>query len=90
MSRSKRKIPISGWTAAKSEAQDKQIWHQRMRSAIKNIIRASHNDVDVLEDTLFPTEKDVSNVWAMDKDGKHYVNPEKHGLTEWFKKLMRK
>jgi hypothetical protein len=86
MSRSTKKTPITGWTSANSEAADKKIWHKRMRSKIKHMITAAHNDIDSLSDTVFPIENEIINPVTMDKDGKQYVSK----LSKWFNKIMRK
>ncbi len=70
MSRSQKKIPIFGIAGARSEKQDKRIWHKRMRalqrtkqSPLANIELESHLPVRVLE---------ASNIWSMAKDGRFY------------------
>lgn len=70
MSRSRRKVPIFGIASARSEKQDKRIWHKRMRAQERTKQTAlpaheldAHLPVVVLE---------VSNVWSMRKDGRIY------------------
>lgn len=79
MSRSYKKVPITGHTGAESEKSDKKIWHRRFRHKTKDILRSMHNDVDKMEDTIMPVEDDVSSTWSMSKDGKSY-------LGNWLKK----
>lgn len=81
MSRSYKKTPIIGHTAAESEKYDKKIWHRRFRHKTKDILRSMRNDPDMIDDTVMPVESDVSNTWAMSKDGKTY-------LGNWLKKNM--
>lgn len=91
MSRSYKKNPIFGYTG-NSEKSDKKNWHQSFRKKTKDIIQKSHYDIDELEDTIFPTEHDITNIATMSKDGKHYWNPKKvpASILEYFKKMMRK
>ena len=70
MSRSRRKVPIFGIASARSEKQDKRIWHKRMRAQERTKQTAlpaheldAHLPVVVLE---------VSSVWSMRKDGRCY------------------
>lgn len=79
MSRSYKKVPVIGHTGADSEKADKKIWHRRFRHKTKDILRSMHNDVEGMDDVIMPVETDVSNTWAMSKDGKHYIG-------EWLKK----
>lgn len=70
MSRSKRKTPIMGYTTCRSEKQDKKLWHKCWRSKQKMALRSPHLlDLDEISPIL---ENEVSNVWAMGKDGKRY------------------
>lgn len=79
MSRSYKKTPIAGQTAAESEKSDKKIWHRRFRHKTKDILRSMHNDADMMNDTIMPVEDDFSTVGSMSKDGKVY-------LGGWLKK----
>jgi hypothetical protein len=72
MSRSKQKNPITGITTAASEKQDKRIANRRLRRRIKQLLGADPR-ADIL-----PLEREVSNVWLMDKDGKTRFDPERH------------
>ena len=60
-----------------SEKKDKKIWHKRWRMRQKQEIKAAHIEARVI------SRKEVSDPWAMTKDGKRYH----HDLPE---KLMRK
>lgn len=73
MSRSRRKTPIRGITNSVSEKQDKRLANRRLRRRVKEGLSAP-----LLETTVLPDVREVSNPWAMDKDGKQYVDPEKH------------
>ena len=72
MSRSKRKTPITGITTATSEKQDKRIANRQLRRCVKQLL-----DVDP-ETEVLPLEREVSNVWSMDKDGKIRFDPACH------------
>lgn len=65
MSRSRKKTKIHGITTAESEAVDKRIWHKRLRTRERDRLITDPES----EPTL---ENDVSGVWDMAKDGKHY------------------
>lgn len=69
MSRSRRKTPIYGMTTARSEKRDKQLWHGRMRACERGRLRDARVDFDAHLTTL---EREVSNRWAMDKDGRQW------------------
>lgn len=64
MSRSKRRTPIFGNTTADSEKQDKRLANRRLR-ARERVAAASGFELE-------PSLRDVSDVWAFDKDGKRY------------------
>jgi len=68
MSRSLRKNPIHGITTARSEADDKRIWHGRWRSTERDKLLK----LNETEDYLTTHKNDVSNPWAMNKDGKSW------------------
>lgn len=70
MSRSRRKNPIMGYTTCRSEKQDKKLWHKCWRSKQRMALRSPHLlDLDAISPIL---EHEVSDVWAMGKDGKQY------------------
>jgi hypothetical protein len=76
MSRSKKKTPIFGIAGARSEKQDKRIWHKRMRAlertkqgALTKSELENHSRVNVLE---------ASNIWSMAKDGRFYWGESNH------------
>lgn len=75
MSRSYRKTPKSG-IADVSEKRDKQIWHRRLRRAVKVGVEQGRE--------LLPLARDVSDVWTMGKDGKIYWG--KRTLKKWMRK----
>lgn len=68
MSRSRKKNNAGGVTTAKSEKEDKRIWHKRMRTRTKQAI---HNGDEM------PHENEVSNPWNMSKDGKTFYSDDK-------------
>ena len=70
MSRSKRKKAVFGIASAKSEKQDKQIWHSRLRSRIRTDLASV--PTDQLEGYIAPVNNEIGNVWSMAKDGKRY------------------
>lgn len=76
MSRSHRKTPIHAVTSARSESQDKRLWHQRWRTRVRDQLAAAGPDGD-------PQPLDrraVSDPWGMAKDGKRWIGP--HRLRE--------
>ena len=70
MSRSRRKTPIVGHTNSPSEREDKKIWHQRWRSREKAVLGST--SPEALDSHITLKESEVSNVWAMSKDGRSY------------------
>lgn len=71
MSRSRRKTPIFGHTSARSEANDKRLWHKRWRSRVRDQLASLGPDSDPL-----PVHRQaVSSTWDMAKDGKHWFAP---------------
>jgi hypothetical protein len=71
MTRSRKKTPISGITAARSEKQDKRLANRRVRRAVKQVL-ATSVDVHVL-----PHRRELTNPWTMAKDGKMWFNPDR-------------
>lgn len=65
MSRSKRKTPMRGITCCKSEKPEKKAWHRRFRAWCKQKLHKG-------EDLGNKDHRNVSNPWAMGKDGKYY------------------
>lgn len=80
MSRSKRKKPIFGITTSESEAEDKRLWHKRMRARVREQLHHEPDPQPIHENA-------VGSVWAMSKDGKHYWFPRQEAMLA---KLMRK
>lgn len=68
MSRSRRKVPIFGFTSCRSEKQDKKTWHGRMRARERDAL-ASLVDGD---EHLTTVKEQVSSTWEMGKDGRYY------------------
>lgn len=74
MSRSRRRTPIIGNCACRSERSDKKDWHGRMRARTRlAILRMDEN---------MPEVREVSDPWTFGKDGKQWF--------EGDKKYMRK
>lgn len=106
MSRSVKKNPIAGITMSESEKHDKKEWHKRLRQKTRQMLSQTRYDGDELESVVLPDVHDVSDTWAMSKDGKTYFGEDKlrrgagyqrmgdnryvSMAAEWFKKLMRK
>jgi hypothetical protein len=72
MSGSYRKNPFIGNTTCKSEKKDKKEWHSRWRCHER--IALSKLTLANLEEYLPIPINQVSNPWAMGKDGKSYWN----------------
>lgn len=70
MSRSRRKTPVRGLTASDSEKQDKRFANRRLRRKVRVALATEPNRV-------FPALREVSCVWAFDKDGKVRFDPER-------------
>ena len=66
MSRSRRKTPIFGITTAPSEAEDKRLWHKRLRAKTRDQLKAGPDDHIPVD------RREVSDPWGMAKDGKRY------------------
>ncbi len=77
MSRSVRKTPIFGHTTARSEADDKRLWHKRWRSRERDQLAS----VGPGDDPLPVHRHAVSSTWDMAKDGKHWFDPRRQGET---------
>lgn len=61
MSRSRRKVPIFGHTTARSEADDKRLWHKRWRSRERDQLASLSPESDPL-----PVQRQaVSSTWDM-------------------------
>lgn len=66
MSRSIRKTPIFGITMARSEANDKRLWHKRWRARERTQLATVGADTD----HVTVHRNAVSSTWHMAKDGK--------------------
>ncbi len=64
MSRSYKKLPITGVTTACSEKQNKQIATRLERRKNRQILKLTEDETQLL------AKRDVSNVWGMDKISK--------------------
>ena len=67
MSRSRKKTPIQGVTAAASEKADKRATHRKVRRGVRAKLAV---DADP---ELLPLTRDMSNPWNMAKEGKIYL-----------------
>ena len=70
MARSRRKTPIFGITTSPSEKHDKRLANRRWRRNVRLALVAEREP---------PLQREVSNVWDFDKDGKHWygrIRPE--------------
>ena len=77
MSRSRRKTPVCGITTSDTEKQDKRLANRRLRRKVRVALAAQ-------PDGVLPAVREVSSVWAFDKDGKQRFDPER------WPELMRK
>jgi hypothetical protein len=77
MSRSRRKTPVAGLTTAESEKQDKRRANRRLRRRVRAILPAE-------PDAVLPDLREVSCVWAFDKDGKRRFDLRSH--PDWMRK----
>ena len=64
MSRSRKKNPVKGITSAESEKEDKRNANRKFRRKIKQEVQKGEEQL--------PELRELSNVWAFDKDGKRY------------------
>ena len=71
MSRSLRKTPIFGHTTARSEADDKRLWHKRWRASERDQLAK----VGAGTDHVAVYRNAVSSTWDMAKDGKAWFDP---------------
>jgi hypothetical protein len=76
MSRSKKKTPKAGITTAETEKENKRGANRKFRRISKIVLKKNKDE---------PTKKirEVSNVWAFDKDGKQFLKkPTKKDLRK--------
>ena len=70
MSRSQRHTPIFGITTARSEREDKRIWHKRLRAHERTALSQLHC---LNWDNHIPVHhRAVSDIWSMAKDGRRF------------------
>jgi hypothetical protein len=65
MSRSRKKVPVTGMTTQDSEKQDKRKANRKLRAAVRVAIAD--------EQEVMPELREVSDVWTFGKDGKQWV-----------------
>jgi hypothetical protein len=78
MSRSRRKTTVTGITTAATEQADKRSANRSERRRVRSVLNTKE-DIQVL-----PAKRELSDVWAMAKDGKTFFDASKNP------KLMRK
>lgn len=71
MSRSIRKTPIFAHTTARSEADDKRLWHKRWRTSERGQLASIGPETD----HVTVNRNAVSSTWDMAKDGKYWFGP---------------
>lgn len=64
MSRSRKKVNVTGITTCDSEKDDKRIANRKLRAAVRGAISG---DAEVM-----PELREVSSVWTFGKDGKRW------------------
>jgi hypothetical protein len=79
MARSRRRTPIISITTSASEKQDKRHANRNCRSALRRALKCGQ-DPDA---AVLPVLRDVSDPWAMAKDGRSWFG-------QHFPELMRK
>jgi hypothetical protein len=77
MSRSRKKTPVCGYTTSETEKQDKRLANRRLRRKVRAVLPADAEGV-------LPALREVSCVWAFDKDGKRRFDPGEH--PGWMRK----
>jgi len=87
MGKSYKKVPISGFTTARSEKEDKRILNRILRHKVKASLKSK--DIEELEMFLEPKKDEVMDKWSMSKDGKKYYD-NRYKDKYWYKKMMRK
>ena len=87
MSRSWKHNPVSGFTTAKSEKDDKVIINKKLRRTRRQLLK--NPDLEVLETAIFPVKQEVMDIWSMAKDGKTYYTS-KYQDKDWYEKVWRK
>jgi len=78
MSRSHRKVPITGVTTSESEKHDKIIAHRRYRHAVRDALTSGKHD-------KLPHWYEYSDPWLWDKDGKYWHTEWAHPWQLWMK-----
>lgn len=79
MSRSYKKTPITSFTTAKSDKEDKKLANRLFR-------RASHNRIKSNREPFYRL-REVCDVWNFAKDGKMYYDKE---AVKKYPKVLRK
>lgn len=80
MTRSRKKIPITGMTCAETEKEFKQQEHQRERARVRTALANLDDEGGVL-----PHPNEFGNPWSGPKDGRRY-----HGGTPYEKEAKKK
>ena len=79
MSRSYKKTPITAFTTAKSDKEDKRLANRLFRRASRNRIKSNREP--------FYRLREVCDVWDFAKDGKVYYDKE---AVKRYPKILRK
>jgi hypothetical protein len=79
MARSRRHTPIISFMSNSSEKQDKRHANRNCRSALRRVLKRD----DDPDSAVLPVLRDVSDPWAMAKDGRSWFG-------QYFPELMRK
>jgi hypothetical protein len=69
MTRSTKKNPVSGHTSASTEKQDKRKNNRKIRKAVRKVLSGDPHA------EILPHERELTNPWLMDKDGKGRFDP---------------
>lgn len=67
MTHSRKKTPVVGVTSAESEKTDKLLAHRRERRKVREVLHVES------EPEVLPHTRELSDPWAMAKDGKIYI-----------------
>ena len=83
MSRSHRHSPFSAFNKNLSEAQEKRIWHKKLRAAERTKMLKFVRDPDYWEEYFSTLPIEVSDEWGMLKEDHHFSK--KLAYLTWLK-----
>jgi len=69
MSRSRKKTLIGGVAVGRSERHEKRLANRKAQCHVRVALATDSNR------NVLPHLREISNVWTMAKDGKHYFDP---------------